>query len=109
MIETVNGLSYTTIMDHIISGRYLVIRKDQVKTLELLCKFANIKIPEYKIVKYQVVFPKLSGINGNQYLVRKNGNLFAAGLTYRIHVKDTYFDLEDIPKEYRRFARPVKF
>lgn len=109
MIETVNGLSYTTIMDHIISGRYLVIRKDQVKTLELLCKFANIKIPEYKIVKYQVVFPKLSGINGNQYLVRKNGNLFAAGLTYRIHVRDTYFDLEDIPKEYRRFARPVKF
>lgn len=109
MIETVNGLSYTTIMDHIISGRYLVIRKDQIKTLELLCKFANIKIPEYKIVKYQVVFPKLSGINGNQYLVRKNGNLFAAGLTYRIHVKDTYFDLEDIPKEYRRFARPVKF
>lgn len=109
MIETVNGLSYTTIMDHIISGRYLVIRKDQVKTLELLCKFANIKIPEYKIVKYQVVFPKLSGINGNQYLVRKNGNLFAAGLTYRIHVKDTYFDLEDIPKEYRRFAKPVKF
>lgn len=108
MIETVNGLSYTTIMDHIISGRYLVIRKDQVKTLELLCKFANIKIPEYKIVKYQVVFPKLSGINGNQYLVRKNGNLFAAGLTYRIHVKDTYFDLEDIPKEYRRFAKPVK-
>lgn len=109
MIETVNGLSYTTIMDHIISGRYLVIRKDQVKTLELLCKFANIKMPEYKIVKYQVVFPKLSGINRNQYLVRKNGNLFAAGLTYRIHVKDTYFDLEDIPKEYRRFAKPVKF
>lgn len=109
MIETVNGLSYTTIMDHIISGRYLVIRKDQVKTLELLCKFANIKMPEYKIVKYQVLFPKLSGINGNQYLVRKNGNLFAAGLTYRIHVKDTYFDLEDIPKEYRRFARQVKF
>lgn len=109
MIETVNGLSYTTIMDHIISGRYLVIRKDQVKTLELLCKFANIKMPEYKIVKYQVLFPKLSGINGNQYLVCKNGNLFAAGLTYRIHVKDTYFDLEDIPKEYRRFAKPVKF
>lgn len=109
MIETVNGLSYTTIMDHIISGRYLVIRKDQVKTLELLCKFANIKIPEYKIVKYQVVFPKLSGINGNQYLVRKNGNLFAAGLTYRIHVRDTYFDLEDIPKEYRRFAKQVNF
>lgn len=96
-------------MEHIKSGKYLVIRKDQVKTLELLCKFANIKMPEYKIVKYQVVFPRLSGLNGNQYLVRKNGNLFAAGLTYRIHVRDTYFDLEDIPKEYRRFAKPVKF
>ena len=105
----IEDLNYITIMEHIKSGKYLVIRKDQVKTLELLCKFANIKMPEYKIVKYQVVFPRLSGLNGNQYLVRKNGNLFAAGLTYRIHVRDTYFDLEDIPKEYRRFARPVKF
>lgn len=102
-------LNYITIMEHLNSGKYLIIKKEQVKTLEVLCKFAGIRVPEYKIVKYQVLFPKLSGINGNQYLVRKNGNLFAAGLTYRIHIRDTYFDLEDIPKEYRRFAKPVKF
>lgn len=107
--DMTDELSYTNIMEHVRSGRHLIITKDQVKTLRILCEFARIKVPPYRIIKYQVVFPKLFGPSGNQYLVHKNGKLFASGLTYRIYLKDTYFDMEDIPKEYRKFAKPVQF
>ena len=102
-------INYITIVEHLESGRILLVDKEDVNIIKELCKFANIKVPEYKIIKYQVILPGLCGNNGIQYLVRKNGKLFASGISYIITLKDTYLKWDDIPHAYRMFARPVKF
>ena len=102
-------INYITIVEHLESGRILNVEKEDIGILKELCKFANIRVREYKVVKYQVILPGLAGMNGIQYLVRKNGKVFASGLSYRITLKDTYLRWDEIPQFYRQFARPVKF
>lgn len=102
-------INYITIVEHLDSGRILNVDKEDVGILKELCKFANIRVPEYKVVKYQVILPGLVGNNGLQYLARKNGKLFASGLSSRVSLKDTYLRWDEIPHFYRKFARPVKF
>ena len=102
-------LNYITIVEHLESGKILHVQKEDIRTLKTLCAFANIDVPFHRIAKYQVALPGLSGLNGNQYLVKKNGKLFASGLSSRISLKDTYLTWEEIPQEYRRFATLVQF
>lgn len=105
----IKPLTYLTIVEHTRSGEYLHIDKDKVNTLKELCKFAGIELPPYKVIKYQVVMQGLSGNNGQQYLVKKNGKLFASGISHRISLLDTYLYKDEIPEEYLKFARPVIF
>lgn len=102
-------INYITIVEHLESGRILNVDKEDIGILKELCKFANIRVPEYKIVKYRVILPGLAGNNGVQYLAKKNGKLFASGLSSRVSLKDTYLRWDEIPHFYRQFARPVKF
>ena len=83
-----------------------------------ICKLANLlgwKTPKMQVPIYKVKLPGLKGSNGPQYLAHKykskeDTQIFAVGKKNKcMNENDFLFYYDQIPQEYRKFAKVYKY
>ena len=82
-----------------------------------ICNLANLlgwKTPKMQVPIYKVKLPGLKGNNGPQYLAHKSTStgeqIFAVGKKNKnVYENDFLFYLDQIPHEYRKFAKVHKY
>lgn len=102
------NITLSNIVEHSENRKTLYVESEEdLLRVNKLCEFFNLKVPKMSIIHYIVSFNCLRSDNGKQVLVYKDGcNFFVGGKT---KIAKQYHKLrwEQIPNEFKRFAKAI--
>ena len=101
--------------DAIKSSKPITVKnKDEALEISNLANIVGWKTPRMQIAIYKVKLPGLTGNCGQQYLAHKykpgDTQIFAVGIENKnMRKNDFLFYFDQIPQEYRKFAKVHKY